>query len=286
MFFRKIKIKNTDKIIIDGVPERKDNILRIMSFNLRYCDDKAGSVNDRSKISAAIIKAYAPDSFGVQEATGRWLDILTDALGEKYAYIGEPRDTQGYNSERNAVFYLKDKYKLIDEGTVWLSETPEIKYTKSFDSRCYRVASWAVLENKATGVVYTHLNTHLDHILEKTRAEQIKVLIGKLTELQKRGRVFCTGDFNTEPTGEVYSLMTEFADDARAAASESDSGFTFHDYGKALKNSKLGGTIDYIFVPKGTDTERFRIIRNTFGGMYPSDHFPIIADINIREDRL
>lgn len=273
-----------DEIIIDGVPEKKDNSIRIMSFNLRYCDDKAGSVDDRSRISCAIIKQYEPDSLGVQEATGRWLDILDTALGDKYAYIGQARDTGGYKSERSAVFYLKDKYKLIDEGTIWLSETPEVKYTKSFDSNCFRVASWAVLENKKTGERYTHLNTHLDHVLEETRVCQIEVFIRKLAELQKNGSVFCTGDFNAEETSRVYARMAEVTDDARATASQSDSGITFHDYGKALKAGNLGGIIDYIFVPKGAKVERFKIIRNTFGGMYPSDHFPIIADIITEED--
>ena len=119
-----------------------------MSFNVRCADDWEGSVKNRSKIVTAIIDQYSPDSFGVQEATGRWMDILNEALGEKYACVGEARDTAGYDSELSAVFYLKDKYKLVDEGTIWLSETPDVKYTKSFDSACHRVATWAVLENK------------------------------------------------------------------------------------------------------------------------------------------
>lgn len=283
MFFKKSRSFCTDEILIDGIPEKKEDAIRIMSFNLRYCDDKAGSVENRSEISAAIIRQYAPDSVGVQEATGKWLDILSDALGDKYAYIGEARDTQGYKSERSAVFYLKDKYKLIDEGTIWLSETPEEKYTKSFDSNCFRVASWAVIENKNTGECYTHLNTHLDHVLEETRVCQIEVFIRKLTELQKNGNVFCTGDFNADESSRVYARMTEITDDAKTSADNSDSGITFHDYGKALKSDNLGGVIDYIFVPRGARVDRYKIIRNTVKDMYPSDHFPIVADIITEE---
>ena len=266
------------EIVIDGIPEKSADDLRIMSFNVRWCDDKAGSVRNRSKIATAIVDQYAPDSFGVQEATGNWLDILTEGLGGKYAYVGEARDEKGYESEFSAVFYLKDKYNLVDEGTIWLSETPEVKFSKSFDSACHRVATWAVLENKETGERYTHLNTHLDHVLEETRTAQIGVFIDKLTELQKGGRVFCTGDFNTEPTSEAYAKMLEVTDDARLAAVNGDEGITFHNYGKIAEGSS--GPIDYIFVSKGTKVDTFKIIRSTAKDMYPSDHYPIVADIS------
>ena len=139
---------NFGEIVIDGIPEKSAEATRVMSFNVRCADDPEGSINTRSKIVTAIIERYAPDSFGVQEATGKWMGILKGKLGDKYAYVGEPRDNYGPFSEYSAVFYLKDKYNLIDEGTIWLSETPEVKNTKSFDSACYRIATWAVLENK------------------------------------------------------------------------------------------------------------------------------------------
>lgn len=279
MLYNKLTDTDFGEIIIDGIPERAENSLRIMSFNLRYRDDKEGSVKNRSKIASAIIEQYAPDSFGVQEATGEWLDILNGALGEKYAYVGEARDDKGYKSERSAVFYLKNKYKLIDEGTIWLSETPEVRFTKSFDSDCYRVATWAVLENRETGEVYTHLNTHLDHILEETRERQVEVLIDKLEKLQQKARVFCTGDFNTGKGSETYKRMLMVSDDSGAIVESADEGITFHGYGKAEENGDCDGIIDYVFVPKGSRVSTYKIIRNTVKGMYPSDHYPIIADI-------
>jgi endonuclease/exonuclease/phosphatase family metal-dependent hydrolase len=275
--FNKDRDIDFGEIIIDGIPEKSSEAVRIMSFNVRCRDDKAGSVHNRSKIVTAIIDQYAPDSFGVQEATGKWMDILSENLGEKYAFVGEARDESGYDSELSAVFYLKDKYNLIDEGTIWLSETPEVKYTKSFDSACHRVASWAVLENKETGERYTHLNTHLDHVLEETRTAQIGVFIDKLTELQKDGNVVCTGDFNTEPTSEAYAKMLQVTNDTQSVAETTDSGLTFHNYGTIAEGTS--GPIDYIFAPKDVKVENYKIIRNTAKDMYPSDHYPIIADI-------
>ena len=146
-------IKDIDfgEIIIDGIPQKTNDATRVMSFNLRYCDDEEGSVKNRSVISKAIIEQYSPDSVGVQEATGEWMDILSSGL-ENYAYVGERRDEDA-NSEYSAVFYLKSKFNLLDSGTIWLSDTPEEKYTKYEESVCTRIATWAVLENKETGVV-------------------------------------------------------------------------------------------------------------------------------------
>ena len=277
--YNKNKPVDFGEIIIDGIPEKPEDALRIMSFNLRYNDDKAGKVRDRSKIAAAIIRQYAPDSFGTQEATGQWMDTLTESLGDMYNSVAVPRDTQGYNSERNAVFYLKDKYNLIDSGTIWLSETPEIPNTKIDGVSCYRIATWAVLENKETGYTYTHINTHLEHIIDGAKLFQVKVLISKIAELQKNGKVICTGDFNSEPTSEVYAQMTAVLNDSRVSAEISDSGTTFHNYGTFSENFE--GAIDYIFVPDGTRVYSYKIIRNTARKMYPSDHYPIVSDIAI-----
>lgn len=267
------------EIVIDGIPAKPENATRIMSFNLRSRDDKEGSIKNRSKIVKAIISAYAPDSLGVQEATGKWMGILLKALDEKYAHVTQARDNKGYNTEHNTIFYLRDKFKLIDSGTIWLSETPNVKYSKSYGSNCTRIATWAVLENKHTGERYTHLNTHLDHILEETRICQIGVFINKLQELQKDSKVICTGDFNTDPSSEVYARMTEITADAKASADVSDDSITFHGYGKNTDGT--ANIIDYIFTSKDTSVATFKIIRNTAKGMYPSDHYPIVADIFI-----
>ena len=64
------------EIVIDGIPERKEGTTRVMSFNVRCKSDPEGSINNRSKLVTAILDQYAPDSFGVQEATAKWMRIL------------------------------------------------------------------------------------------------------------------------------------------------------------------------------------------------------------------
>ena len=268
------------EIVIDGIPERKEGTTRVMSFNVRCKSDPEGSINNRSKLVTAILDQYAPDSFGVQEATAKWMRILKRELGDRYACVGQPRDRLGPFSEYSAVFYLKDKYTVLDSGTFWLSETPEVKYSVSYDSACRRIASWAMLEDKETGLRYTHINTHLDHVLESTRVGQAGVLLDYLKEFQEKGTVVITGDFNAYESESVYTEMVKISDDVSKTAKTADSGITFHNYGK--KEDKGQGAIDYIFVTKDTEAENYKIIDNTVKGMYPSDHYPISADIYLK----
>ncbi|MBE6775420.1 MAG: endonuclease/exonuclease/phosphatase family protein [Ruminococcaceae bacterium] len=277
---KKADLIDFGEIVLDGVPEKDAGATRVMSFNLRCKDDPEGSIDNRSQIALEVINQYAPDSFGIQEATPKWLRILDEKVGDRYARIGQARDFFGPLSEYNCVYYLKDKYNLLDSGTFWLSETPYKKYSVDYDSACRRIASWAVLEDKETGKVYTHINTHLDHVLESTRDAQCKVLLAEMAKLQTQGTVVITGDFNTYSDGDVYASMTAGADDAAITADVAvGAGITYHNYGKKADEGQ--GAIDFIFLTKGTPVDTYKVIRDTVQGMYPSDHYPVIADIHI-----
>lgn len=264
------------KTEISSAPQKSENAVRVVSFNLRCNNDIYGSVKNRGKFVSAALENYAPDSFGVQEATKAWLDILDASLGEKYARVGEPRDS-AKNTEYSAVYYRTDKYELIDEGTIWLSETPDKFGSKSYLASMPRICTWATLKNKESGLVYTHINTHLDFLVEYTRSKQADVLLTKIKELKGRGLVVCTGDFNADEKTGTYKKMTDALDDSRLVAKETESGKTYHNYGRGdLFHSTA---IDFIFVTKGTPVERYKIIKDTVDGMYLSDHYAIMADI-------
>lgn len=264
------------KIEITSAPEKSESSVRILSQNLRCNNDLYGFVKNRALFVSEMLKNYEPDSFGVQEATETWLTLLDEALGEKYARVGEPRDN-AKNTEYSAVYYRTDKFELLDEGTIWLSKTPEKFGSKSFFASMPRICTWATLKNKETGFVYTHVNTHLDFLVEYTRSKQSEVLLSKIGELQKTGPLVCTGDFNADERDETYEKMTASLDDSRLLAKETESGKTFHNYGRGDLFHKTA--IDFIFVSKGTEVERYKIIKDTVDGMYLSDHYGIMADI-------
>lgn len=268
-----------DEIIIDGVPEKAEGTTRVMSFNVRCANDGEQTITNRGKVAVEMLASYAPDSFGVQECTPRWKRIIKRALGDKYACVGKARDPFGPFTEYSSIYYLKDKYNLVDSGTFWLSETPDKPYSKSFDSSRCRIATWAVLENKETGERYTHINTHLDHVLDSTRDAQMEVLIERVLEITGDGNVVMTGDFNAHEDSSVYAVACENFNDTKYIAKNTDDGPTFTKYGTKEPDGK--GAIDFIFVSEDIEAETYKIIRNTVQGIYPSDHYPIVADIYI-----
>lgn len=267
---------SVDTVDIGSVPPQTDGTVRVVSFNLRTADDIYGSVKNRSAFVTQALKQYAPDSFGVQEANKRWLGYLDGELSEKYARVGEGRDSSK-NTEYSCVYYLKDKYNLLDSGTIWLSETPDKPGSKSFASSFPRICTWAVLENKETGTVYTHINTHLDHLLECTRQKQAEVLLKKVDELSQRGQVVLTGDFNTSENSKTYNAVSSVLDDTRLTAVSTESGKTFHNYGRG--DLFHDSAIDFIFVTKGTEVASYHIMDNMANGMYLSDHYGLCSDI-------
>lgn len=277
----KEKAKDFGEIKISDIPEKSADATRVMSFNVRcISDDNGHTIANRSQLVTAVLEQYAPDTFGVQEATPKWIKILNRELGDKYECVGEGRSPIEMFTEYSSVYYRKDKYNLLDSGTIWLSETPEKKYTKDFDSKHNRIASWAVLEDKETGVKFTHMNTHLDHVLESTRVEQVKVLKAKIAELGKETTVICTGDFNTYETAEAYAEMRKDYDDTKLVATNSDTGITFHNYGAIEEHDD--GAIDFVFATKGTKADTYKIIRDCIDGIYPSDHYPVMADVVLK----
>ena len=262
---------------IKNVPEKAPDSIRVISYNVRCASDLFGSVNVRSRLLIAQIEEYLPDSFGVQEATGKWMKLLSRRLSDKYACVTQHRD-EDPDSEASAVFYLKDKFDLVDSGTIWLSDTPDTPYTKHKDSGCTRIATWATLKMKGTDKLYTHINTHLDHVSDEARVMQVKVLNTKIRELSGNGTpVICTGDFNAPEKSVVYDEMLTTLKDSKYLAAQSDEGPTYHDYA----NAEVEETIDFIFVPEKTKVARYKIIDELVSGMFASDHYGLSIDLYI-----
>lgn len=266
---------NPANLTIRNVPEKAEEATRVISFNVRYKDDDYGSVEGRSKLICAALEQYAPDSFGVQEATQQWLDILSEKM-TAYDCVAQLRE-EGEGAEASAVYYLKDKYTLLDSGTIWLSDTPDVFGSKYEDSGCPRIATWATLKNKTTGEAYTHINTHLDFNYETVQSKQIQVLKAKIEELKAKGYpVVCTGDFNAQEGSAAYNDMTAFMRDTKHIAKKSDCGATYKDYGL---NAFATKPIDYVFVSEGVEVDTYKIIDERIKMMYLSDHSGLCADI-------
>ena len=246
--------------------------MKTMSYNI-LCYGKDGHEREkREPMVLEIIRKNNPDTFGVQEATPEWMDFLKKSLTE-YSYVGVGRDDGDNKGEYSAVFYKTDSFNVLDKGNFWLSETPE-KPGKGWDAVCVRICSWVLLENKENSKKFIHLNTHLDHIGVEARKEGMKLIFEKAESFSVPTIV--TGDFNFEQGSEFYEgLVSGKLRDSKFVAEETDDGITYNGFGE-----NDGGIIDFVMVSPEISVKKYTIVNEMINGEYPSDHFPVTAEID------
>ncbi len=246
--------------------EVNTTLMTAMSFNI-YCQQ----VGERKDMVLEVIQSYMPDTFGIQEATQEWVNILSKNLRDTYAWVTEGRDG-GSRGEHNSIFYNKDKFKLIDSGTRWLSDTPD-KVSRVETSTYNRIFTYALLERKSDGVQIMVINTHFEHTGEEARIAQAKVL-AQFIEENSQYPIVLTGDFNDTAGAKSHQtiLGTGLVSSSTIAA-EKETVLTFNGFGDS------SSVIDFIFVSPDTITvNKYEVFEEKIDGQYPSDHNAIVAE--------
>lgn len=260
------------------VPLKGHDNIRIMSYNLKNGWSDYEAWQERKGLLADQIKAHQPDSIGVQEADEPWMyheGGLTNLLPD-YAFVGLGRDDGGKSGEHAAIFYLKDKYEVIDSGNFWLSETPEIP-SVGWDAAIKRICTWVTLRDKTSLEVYSHVNVHLDHIGKIARLESVQLIMDKIQTIQ--GPLVLTGDFNFLQDSSNYDIIIdEGLYDSKKVAEDSVSYATMN-YFKRL-NLWFLKPIDFCFVDESWQVINYRVDNHYMvAGRPVSDHYPVIVDL-------
>ena len=239
---------------------------RVMSFNVWV----SSKTNERTNRVLKMITNYMPDSFGVQEASPAWMTSLRSGLSA-YAYVGGGRDG-GSSGEHSAIFYLKDKYTVIESGTKWLSATPN-SVSKFEESSLNRIVTYAVLKDKTTGKTYVHINTHFDHKSSEAREKQAEVFLDVAKQFEGYPIVM-TGDFNCQPGSEPYKkIIAAGYVNSSEVATEKHGSATFHG------NGSSSSIIDFCFLTPGKMAAiNYRVCDEKIDGEYVSDHHPVFVD--------
>ena len=256
--------------------------VKVMSYNIRL-DVKSDGENwweKRKDKVAGLVNYYEADFVGLQEVVHNQLLYLKDSL-TGYNFIGVGRDDGKEAGEYSCIFYKKDKYSVVEQSTFWLSPTPDIP-SKGWDAALNRVCTYGLFKNNKTKKLVWVFNTHFDHMGNLARLESAKLIIKKIHELNtKNYPVIVSGDFNSKPEDGPSQYMMANMQNSRSisklvyGAPDTWNGFKF--------NEKPNGCIDYIFVSKDERISvlKFATITDSYDMKYPSDHFPVLATINI-----
>jgi len=257
--------------------------LKVMTYNIRLSleSDKENSWDNRKDDALALMNYYHPDYFGVQEAVPQQMVDIKTSLKD-YDYVGVGRDDGKNQGEYSAIFYDKTKLEVTKSGTFWLSETPK-KPSKGWDAAYNRVCTYAFFKIKKTGKQFLAMNLHFDHVGDVARVNSAKLILEKIKELNPKNLpLTLTGDFNLTDDSEPIKIISKSLDNAFYNSKKPHYGpvgtFTAFDINTVPKER-----IDYIFV-KGFDVLSNRTINDRRENLlYPSDHFPILAEIKFKK---
>lgn len=261
--------------------------VRVMSFNIRYgaAADGPNHWDRRRDLLADTIRAFDPDLLGNQETLADQKAFLDAAL-PRHRSVGVGRDDGKLRGEMTAIWYRHDRFEPLGHGHFWLSETPHVPGSVSWDSALTRMATWIRLRDRrrpeAKPVVF--LNTHFDHRGAQARRQAAILVRREAARLGEGCDVILAGDFNaaegSPPYDALFSDAAEggaagFRDAYRVAHPQPDAAEgTFNGFRAEVT---VGPRIDWIGVSPGWRVLAAEIDRTARDGRTPSDYFSVTA---------
>jgi endonuclease/exonuclease/phosphatase family metal-dependent hydrolase len=269
--------------------------ITVMSFNIRYSygkpqeeaseNDWTDSEHPRRERAVRVIRENLPDILGVQEARHLQIEDLQKALPE-FDFYGIGRDDGKTEGEYSGIYYLKERFKQLDAGSFWLSATPEKPGTTFYTARdaVPRIASWMRLADSKSGREIFVLNMHWDHISVPAREQSARLVRRRLAELAEGLSAIVMGDLNapedskavTELVGTTGTAGRRLLDSFRAIHPERtrvESTFS------AWSGRTAGSRIDFILHTGELTPTAASIVRTSYDGRWPSDHYPVAATL-------
>jgi endonuclease/exonuclease/phosphatase family metal-dependent hydrolase len=261
--------------------------LRVMSFNIRnsYARDGVNHWEGRKDLVYSVIRDYAPDVLGLQEANSFQLKELCHEFSE-YSKVGEG-SMGGAKGQYSAILFLKGRFKLTDSGSFWLSETPT-EPSKSWGSAHHRICTWAeLLDRESQQTIYVY-NTHMDDGSRKAREKGVRIIMDRIQEKAAPYPFVLMGDFNAPEDSEVLQIIKgnsiarkdhgiQMVDSFRVLYPQRKNVGTYNGF----TGQSDGPKIDYIMIRPSMKVIEASILQANQKGRYPSDHFPVTAQIGL-----
>ena len=253
----------------------------VMTFNIRM-DTPRDSINawpNRAPIVAGFVNDRIPDLLGMQEVLWHQYQYLDSALAG-YGSVAAGRDDGLRAGEACAVFFRLGRFEKIEDGTFWLSATPDVPGSVGWGAALTRISTWVRLYDRVKKDTLLFFNTHFDHISDSARVMSSGVLLGMVRELAGDNEFVITGDFNARPESLAIARMKDggLAVDSYLISETPPAGepYTFNGW----KDEPGEGRIDYIFVRNGMKVLSHKTDRIIEEGVFISDHWPVSARVD------
>lgn len=235
-----------------------------MTFNV-YVGDR-GAIRESRVLE--MITRYMPDLVGLQETDPAWIEKLNKNFSAYYTIVGEYRNGDG-KGEASAIMFNKHRFELLETGTKWLSDTPDVPGSKLPGAEYIRVFTWALLKDRVTGETMLHINTHFDFASD-VQIRELQIIFDFLHNGYEEYPLMLTGDMNAHYTSAVIQTMVK-------------SGLVNSNQMVAPDTLNTAPSIDWLMLtPDCISVSSVRICNETINGGLPSDHAPVYTEFTVK----
>jgi endonuclease/exonuclease/phosphatase family metal-dependent hydrolase len=248
--------------------------------------DTGNGWDARKDLCINVMRAQSADLICVQECWWHPYNDLLSRLPEFDGFgLANPAvDFHPYN----AMLYRRDRFEVISAGGFWLSETPHIAGSQSWDSARPRFANWMDMKDRESGREFRMWNTHFDHVGQVARENQAQRIVEACQAFPADFPQLFAADCNADASNPAIDVMKAggWIDTYTEMHGPADPGFTYHAFvgpryadGKAKDN--MTGKIDFIFHRGSVKTLSADVICDSRDGRYPSDHYFLSAEVRL-----
>ncbi len=253
----------------------------VMTYNIRYLNNSDGDDVWANRQLAVIETIRGAEIVGLQEVVLDQFEAIQSATPEMTWY-GIGRDDGKEKGEFAPIGFRHERFTSLDQGTWWLSETPDVVGSMGWDAALPRTVTWVLLRSKSDDSQLLVLNTHFDHRGEDARQNSGKLIARRVDAMAKDVPVIVMGDFNAKPDSPAIENVksgTLALSDSRQMSQTPPSGpeGTWNGF----KKIDVGTRIDHLFV-----SDRVKVLAHevldpkTAAGRFASDHLPVRVTIS------
>lgn len=275
----------------------KNDTITVLSFNLKRDFGPAlvrsHQWSARRELAVRTIGGSGASVIGVQELLPSMREDMRRLLRDDYTIVGTGRfcGAKPNNDEHSDILVKNADAEVVMVKTFWLSKHPE-RQSRAYYAMFPRICTVAELRLRKSGKMLRVFNTHLDHICTFARRLGVEVILRYMREFnaERPMPTVLMGDLNCKPKSRPVRLLHEHVQtypelhltDVYSKMENEQIYNTFHNFkGKVKAGAR---PIDYIFVSDGLEIEKTRILTESFDGNYPSDHYPLLAELRFSPD--
>jgi len=271
-----------------SVGKATGDTLRVGTYNVHYIilhkETGAWSVGDWERRKGPLdtaFKALQPDLMAFQEMesfggssgsdTNLTLDwLLSQNPDFKAAAVGDP----AVFPSTQPILYRASRLKLLSQDWFFFSDTPDAIYSRTFNGSYPAFASLAAFEDRVTGETFLAVNVHFEFKSRSNRQKSAALVVERVGPLIAAGeKVVFLGDLNARQGAKTQNTLAEMGLNFLDVQ-----GSTYH----LNRGLNLFGAIDHIGLSNGmTPAGDPVVLRQKFDGEWPTDHYPVFADIRL-----